>query len=819
MKKGIIIHIALCLLLSMMICCILSACGSDTAPSSTKPTSKPSEQVPPDSNDANNTTNTGKNPPKEDPYKYVAVIGLDGAGTFFKNASTPNIDRIFANGAITYKCLTANPTISAQCWGSLLHGVTPEFHGLTNSIAESNAFSNTSKYPSFFRVIRQNDPEAALASFSHWNPINLGIIEEGIDVHKEGNMSDSDLTNAICSYLKNNSPKALFVQFDEADGAGHSSGYGGETQLQKIAELDSYIGRIYKEYENKGILDETLFIVTADHGGNGKSHGGLTDGEKYVMFAATGKTVKKGEISDIEIRDTASIVLYALGYSQPETWTGRVPSGLFNGVTASERPVYVDIDADRYHKNQPTPKKGSANYITNYIKNHTLLNYLPLDGEITDNCGGNITSNGKLYFVEGYFGQGVSLDDGYVSINNYAPAKDSFTASLWLKTGGMTSDPCIFSNKDWNSGANPGIALSFTENKKLRFNMGNGSNKAYADATLPYNFRTGWMHILVSVDRDNNKVSICYDFSILTETTIPQSVADATFSALSALNIGQDGTGNYSAALSGVIDEFMIFDGAFDLDDIANLANYYDAAPNTPNFRHSTSSSTPSKGNNGYITNFIKDKELWAYLDFDGTANDSTDNFTVTASGDVAYNDGFFGKGIDLSNSYASISDFYPATDSFSAAFWLKSSGVSSDPAVISNKNWAKGANNGFILSMTDAHTLKINFGDGTNRIDRDVMLPTNYQDGWIYVVFVFDRENGEIRLSLDFEEFIVVNLGQTLKNASADTEYNVLNIGQDGTGSYPSKLSATMDEFMLFSSALDQDDVNSLAKYFGIEK
>jgi predicted AlkP superfamily pyrophosphatase or phosphodiesterase len=82
----------------------------------------------------------------------------------------------------------------------------------------------------------------------------------------------------------------MFVQFYEADGAGHSSGYGTATQLAKIAEIDAYIGQIYASYEQKGILNETLFIVTADHGGNGTNHGGLTDTENIPNFS--GKILK-----------------------------------------------------------------------------------------------------------------------------------------------------------------------------------------------------------------------------------------------------------------------------------------------------------------------------------------------------------------------------------------------------------------------------------------------------------------------------------------------------------------------------------------------
>ena len=275
-------------------------------------------------------------------YKHVVIIGVDGAGSYFEQASTPNIDRIFENGAKTYKMLTANPTISAQCWGSLLHGVTPEYHGLTNDIAGSTKYPSDSEFPSFFKVIRNNDPDAVLASFCNWNPINNGIIEDDIGVHKVGGLKDEALTAEICSYLSKSAPTAMFVQFDGADSVGHSNGYGTKEHTDQITIIDSYIGQIYQALENKGILDDTLFIVTSDHGGNGKSHGGSTDTEKYVMFAACGKTIEVGGTpKNIEIRDVAAIVLFALGYDCPNTWTARVPSNLFIGVTAKTRPVYV----------------------------------------------------------------------------------------------------------------------------------------------------------------------------------------------------------------------------------------------------------------------------------------------------------------------------------------------------------------------------------------------------------------------------------------------------------------------------------------------
>ena len=507
-------------------------------------------------------------------YKHVIVIGVDGAGNFFNKSETPNIDKIFANGAVSYKVLTENPSISAQCWGALMHGVTNNVHGLTNAIVENTPFPTDSKYPSFFKVVRENDPDAKMGSFSHWKPINTGIVEDGINVKKYGGAADKVICDTVCSYVSVAAPKLVFVQFDEVDGVGHSVGYNTPQHFEKISEIDGYIGKIYEAYEKKGIIDDTLFIVTADHGGNGKSHGGYTDGEKYIMFAAAGKTVEKGTIGDMVIRDTASVVLHAFGYKQPETWTSRVPSGLFKGVTAGDRPVYVDKTSDRYHETEPTPEKGSAGYITNFIDT-PLKYYLTFDGDIKDSCGNKTEESGKLYFIDGYFGKGVSLDDGYVSIKDYKPENDSFTVGMWVNTGGVASDPVLFSNKNWVNGYNNGYVLSLRNTNDVKFNFGNGTVRTDKEVPLPSDYRTGWMYVLTVVDRENAEVRISIDFGDFAVLKLPEALKNTSANAFDVLNIGQDGTGKYNAALAATVDEFMLFDGVLDKNDVSKLKEYY----------------------------------------------------------------------------------------------------------------------------------------------------------------------------------------------------------------------------------------------------
>ena len=281
-------------------------------------------------------------------YGHVVVIGIDGAGAFIKDADTPRFDEIFANGAVTYDALASNPTISAECWGSMLLGVGPEVHKLTNGIVSTQVYPVDSEFPSLFRRIREKMPHAELGSFCDWNPISFGIVENNIGV-VTATAPDSELMPVICDYIKKRKPDFLFTQLDSVDGAGHSKGYGTPAHFESITKADGLVGDIYNAACETFDMTETLFMVIADHGGannenGGGSHGGWTDSEKYVTFAAVGKNVISGNICNMNIRDLSAIILYAFGIDSPafdeNGWTAQIPDGIFED---SEIPEYRDI--------------------------------------------------------------------------------------------------------------------------------------------------------------------------------------------------------------------------------------------------------------------------------------------------------------------------------------------------------------------------------------------------------------------------------------------------------------------------------------------
>ena len=319
--------------------------------------------------------------------------------------------------------------------------------------------------------------------------------------------------------------------------------------------------------------------MTADHGGIEKDHGGNTDAERYVFLGITGKTVADGTIIDAEARDIAAIAAYALGLECPETWTGHVPAGVFKDVTSVSERKEMDVPGTEYRQHQtvPTPAVSSMQSL---LAGHNVIAYLPFDGNIDDAFGKvQTTKSGTLQYNDAYFGKGVALNNGYVTLKDVKVGTGSFSVAFWLKGSVVTpdkADPGLISNKDWEEGVYKGFILSYRGTKDIKFNVGDGGNNRMDYVRyLPTNYDEGWMHVILTVDRENRKVRIYYDFEFEGEDAeIPASLASTSFDSLS-LNIGQDGTGALAYKLPAQMDEFIMTSDVLSESDIAALKAHY----------------------------------------------------------------------------------------------------------------------------------------------------------------------------------------------------------------------------------------------------
>lgn len=262
-------------------------------------------------------------------YKHVVIVGIDGAGSFQKKCNTPNMDSIFADGIWTPKCQASRPTISAQCWGSMLIGVKPSVHKLNNDKVSSGEGYSNELFPTIFSLARMTNPESKLAAFCNWTPIYEGIIERNIGVYTDSG-DDDEVSQKAAAYIKSEKPDLLFIQFDSVDHAGHHSGYGKPDYLKALETVDTYVARIYDAVKEAGIDEDTLFILTADHGGHFNWHGSNSKSETQLYFGAKGKTVNHSTNLVLNGRDLAAIVCHAMNLKKNQLWDSKVPEGFFS---------------------------------------------------------------------------------------------------------------------------------------------------------------------------------------------------------------------------------------------------------------------------------------------------------------------------------------------------------------------------------------------------------------------------------------------------------------------------------------------------------
>jgi len=264
--------------------------------------------------------------------KRVIVFGLDGVGTALREASAPNIKAQLENGVLTYEARTIYPPISVQVWTSILYGIPPEKHRVSNMSLMAYKDRVATAYPSFFKVARQQLPDSKLASFGDWKEINSGLIEASSQCHVVtfDPLGTDKIGTAAAEYITMHDPTITFIYFEEPDHIGHHENYFSASHYEAIRNCDEQIGIIINALTAADMLNDSLMIFCTDHGGAYRTHGSDLPRDMTVFWGACGPCIAPGsEIQEMQTMDTAAVVIQALGLEIPSIWDAKVPEGLF----------------------------------------------------------------------------------------------------------------------------------------------------------------------------------------------------------------------------------------------------------------------------------------------------------------------------------------------------------------------------------------------------------------------------------------------------------------------------------------------------------
>ena len=125
-------------------------------------------------------------------------------------------------------------------------------------------------------------------------------------------------------YFVEKKPQVEFVHFSDPDERGHAVGWMTDPSSRPSATPIECLGTLVDAVSAAGLDEETLFILSADHGGHGRNHSGRIKEDRLIPWIAWGPGVSPATASTAPIStvDTAATALWALGYPPPPGWWG-----------------------------------------------------------------------------------------------------------------------------------------------------------------------------------------------------------------------------------------------------------------------------------------------------------------------------------------------------------------------------------------------------------------------------------------------------------------------------------------------------------------
>lgn len=249
----------------------------------------------------------------------VILIGVDGMGASgFERASTPTLNRLASEGLVSLDARAVFGTSSGSNWMSMMSGVGPEQHGVldngwqpgTSSVVPtvSNAVGG---FPTLFDQIAAVRPDAKQVLIYSWKKLPTLA---GPASRKELFAREPEDVVAAARKELLGSPDFMLLDFDSVDAMLHTYGATSKQYLDEIAKVDSEIGKLVGDLD-----DSYTVIITADHGGIGRQHGGYSIEEYEIPLIVWSKElVRYGRLdSPVNIYDAACTALDALQIKRP----------------------------------------------------------------------------------------------------------------------------------------------------------------------------------------------------------------------------------------------------------------------------------------------------------------------------------------------------------------------------------------------------------------------------------------------------------------------------------------------------------------------
>lgn len=264
--------------------------------------------------------------------RHVLLISVDGLRPdLFLRAETPNLRSLYLNGSFSFWAKTTVASITLPSHVSMLTGVAPDGHGILWNGDLPFSKPVYPNVPTLFQVAKKAGFSTAMvAGKSKFNVLDVPGSIDFKYVTPDNKTADSELIGHAVEILRDKQPDVMFVHLASVDSAGHAKGWGSPEQMTAIQVADACIGLLLNTLKDINRFESTWVLVSADHGGAGRSHGPEDPRSRTIPWILTGPGVRKnydltllGRDVDITTYDTFPTLCAVLGIKPERKLEGK----------------------------------------------------------------------------------------------------------------------------------------------------------------------------------------------------------------------------------------------------------------------------------------------------------------------------------------------------------------------------------------------------------------------------------------------------------------------------------------------------------------
>jgi predicted AlkP superfamily pyrophosphatase or phosphodiesterase len=279
--------------------------------------------------------------------RHVVIVSIDGLRPDVAlRANMPALRSLMDRGSFTLFCATTEVGVTLPSHMSMLTGVPPDKHGIRYNDDPGPGDRVDPLWPTLFTVAHRAGLTTALAAGKSKFSIfaATGAVDDSFIPPQGGSaLSDSTVASTAVTWIERSRPSVLVVHLAQVDLTGHAKGWGSPEQILAAAKADRALERVLAALDANNLRDSTLILVSSDHGGAVKSHGGLDARSHYIPWIAAGPGVRANyDLTrepglSVRTEDTFATACAWLRLVPPKPIDGRPVAQIFESSAAASR--------------------------------------------------------------------------------------------------------------------------------------------------------------------------------------------------------------------------------------------------------------------------------------------------------------------------------------------------------------------------------------------------------------------------------------------------------------------------------------------------